>query len=154
MIKDAGDVAPYQQERHLTEKSKLMPRTISIRGNALSLKFLQRRHVPPFPSNYSHEKQWPTRSGKGPHHKTANMFIEAKFEKLRQTGSAYRGLSLNRQARSKNQTNHVSFQLRIILGTACPMLYGSSGLPLTPPSLVGSERFCHQIHAIQRHATP
>ena len=26
------------------------------------------------------------------------------------------------------------------------MLYGSSGLPLPPPNLGGSERFCHQIH--------
>ena len=76
------------------------------------------------------------------------MFIEATFESLRQTGSAHRGLSLNRQARSKNQTNHVSFQLRFTLGMAYPMPYGS-GLPLPPPSLAGSEGFCHQIHALQ-----
>ena len=58
MIKDASGVAPYQQKRHrtsagtsVTEKSKLLLRTLSKRRNALSLKFLQRRHVPPFPSN-------------------------------------------------------------------------------------------------------
>ena len=57
--------------------------------------------------------------------------------------------SLNRQARSQNQTNHVSCQLRATRGTACPTLYGSSELPLPPPNLVRRERFYHQIHAIQ-----
>ena len=57
MIKDAGDDAPCLQRNvtcagtSVTEKSKLFQRTLSTRRNALSLKFLHRRHVPPFPSN-------------------------------------------------------------------------------------------------------
>ena len=53
----------------LKKCSNLLLRTFSTRRNALSLKFLQRRRVPPFPSNYSHEKRWPTWWGKGPHHR-------------------------------------------------------------------------------------
>ena len=71
VIKDASDVAPSQQIRHLTsagtsmtEKSKLLLRTLSTRRNALSLKFLQRRHMPPFPLNYSHENSGPHGEGK------------------------------------------------------------------------------------------
>ena len=57
MITDAGDDAPCLQRNvtcagtSVTEKSKLLLRTLSTRRNALSLKFVQRRHVPPFPSN-------------------------------------------------------------------------------------------------------
>ena len=82
---------------------------ISTRRNVLSLKFLQRRHVTPFPSSYSHDTEWPTRGGKGPHHRTAQMFIEATFERLRQTGSAHKGMSLNRQA-TKPTTSRFNFE--------------------------------------------
>ena len=53
----------------VTEKSKLLLRAIPTRRNALSPKFLQRRHVPPFPFNYSHETQWSHMVREGPHHK-------------------------------------------------------------------------------------
>ena len=53
----------------------------------------------------------------------ATILIATKFERLRQTDSAHRGLSLNRQARSeRNQTNHVSFRLHAIPGTTWAML--------------------------------
>ena len=55
----------------LEKYNKLLLRTISTRRNVLSLRFLQRRHVPPFSS---HDKP---------------------------AGSARRDLSLNRQASSK-----------------------------------------------------
>ena len=38
-----------------------------------------------------------------PSFQTATMFTATKFERLRQTGSAHRGLSLNRQARSETK---------------------------------------------------
>ena len=71
----------------------LMLRTISTHRKALNLKFLQRKHVPPFPSNsFTRNTVAKTGEGKALITKTATMFIEADFRE---------GLSLNRQAHSK-----------------------------------------------------
>ena len=109
----------------------LMLRTISTRRKVRSLKFLQGKHVPPFPS-HSHETQWPTRRGKVPHHKTAKMFTEAKFERLRQK-PAHLTMACRSTTEKPNQPR--PSQLRIALGKAYPMLHGSSGLPLPPTNL-------------------
>ena len=56
------------------------------------------------------------------------------------------------------RTSHVSFRLHAILGTTCPGLFGSSRLPLPPPSLVGRGQLCRRIHGCadskirQRHS--
>ena len=80
MIKDAGDVAPYQQKRHLTsagtsvtEKSKLLLRTISTRRNALSLKFLKKGARASFPFYLSTRKTVAHTVRERPSSQTATM---------------------------------------------------------------------------------
>ena len=135
----------------LKKCSNLLLRTFSTRRNALCLKFLQRRRVLPFPSNYSHEKQWPTRWGKGPHHRPPQCSEKQNLKEIDQPTQLRRTCHLLPSLRQKDalriQSRHVSFQLHFTLGIAYLMPYGSSGLPFPPPSLAGSGQLRRQIHA-------
>ena len=51
------------------------------------------------------------------------------------------------RTRSEAEPSRASFRRRATPGTACPGLYGSSGLPLPPPSLAGHGQLRRQIHA-------
>ena len=136
MIKDASDVAPNQQKRHLTsagtsvtEKSKLSLRAISTRRNALSLNFLQRRHVPPFPSNDSPEKTVAHTAKERYSSQTATMLIETKILKeidrptqLRRTSHSLPSLSRQKQDAFGSRTIRASFPLRITLGVRAALV--------------------------------
>ena len=81
-----------------------MLRTISTHRNVLTLKLLQQSNVPPFPTTV-HTKP------SGQHGKGRAIITkhEAKFERLRQTGSTHRSLSLNRHAHSETKPTTSSF---------------------------------------------
>ena len=65
-----------------------------------------------------------------------------KIERVRQTGSAKKGVVAQPTGSFKNRTNRVSCPLRITSGIANLMLNGSSGLPLPPPNLAGKRANC------------
>ena len=82
------------------------------------------------PFNYSHEKQWPTRCEKSPHHRPPQCSSKQNFREIDQQtqlrGTCHSLPSLRQKDALRIQTSHVSFRLHAIPGTTCPGLYGSS----------------------------
>ena len=107
---------------------------------------MQRKHVPPLPSNDSHETVDHTVK-EGPSLKQ-HMKVSDKPAQLTRASR-----SNDKLIQKKNRTNHVSVPLRIPLGKANLMLYGSSGQPLPPPSLAGSGQLRRQIHVARWQTT-
>ncbi len=129
-----------------------MLRTISTRGNVLSLKFLQRKHVPPFPSNLFTRNTVANTVREGPSSQKSQNVLWSKILETHANRLSSQGLVAQPTGSFKNQTNHVSFQFRVILGTACPMLYGSWGLLLPPPNHVERDSITRSMQSndIQR----
>ena len=77
--------------------------------------------------------------------KTAKMFTEAKFERLRQNPA-----QLTAACRSTDTLLQAPNQPRLLSTSniSCHSI-SNAKWQLRAPSLAGSERFCHQIHAIQ-----
>ena len=154
VIKHACNVAPYQQKRHLTSAGtsvtgKLQKETNQANLSSSSHK-VRKTNLPTVAITLSKRGAHPlvnlllhttvaNSMRERPSCQTATMFTCNKFGRLRQTGSAHRGLVAHPTGSLRNQTNHVSFRLC----NSCPGLCGSSMPPLQTQWLVTGVGYKH-----------